>query len=99
MPCVRAYVCARINGKMGECFDFVSVFGGSKALEISHYRCVLGLWEGLGCSFQSAKTRSRLGPHRVAYNTLCKDEVRAASSSDLYTYVFSWVWKTGRECT
>ena len=48
-------------------------FGGSKALEISHYRCMLGLWEGLGCSFQSAKTRSRLGPHRVAYSTLCKD--------------------------
>lgn len=46
-----------------------------KVPEITGCHGILGLPVGFGCSFQLANKLARLGPHCVAYNTLCKNDL------------------------
>lgn len=55
------------------CFNLFGC-GPKEVPEITGCRCVLGLPVGFGCSFQLANKLARLGPHCVAYNTLCKND-------------------------
>jgi hypothetical protein len=55
--------------------SFYLVVEPKKVPEINGCHGVLGLQVGFGCSFQLANKLARLGPHCVAYNTLCKNDL------------------------
>lgn len=51
--------------------------------------------QGFGCSFQLANKLARLGPHCVAYNTLCKNEgwCKVARGMEQHSYKKN-LWET-----